>query len=87
MLPSLPTMSGIARPARSASALRVRGVDVEPGEGLGQVRRMVEHAVALVRTGNRESDAADLGSRRARCLQVLVNRIDPAGDGNVRTVL
>ena len=87
MFPSLPTMSGIAHAGALGQRLHVRRVDVEPNKGFGQVWRMVEDPVALVWAWNRESNPADLAPGEAIGLQVLVNRIDPAGDGNVRTVL
>ena len=67
MLPSLPTTSGTARPARCWSARVIGSVHVESGEAGMQVRRVAEDAVALVRTGDREADAAELIPLRARC--------------------
>ena len=54
---------------------RVGGVHVEPGEALRQVRRLVEHAVALIRTGDRQAHAADLFPVEPVLREVLANRV------------
>ena len=67
--------------------LAVRAVEIPPVERLRQVRRVREHAVALVGAGDRQAHAVHLIPGEVVLGQEAADRGDPAGDHRVRSVL
>ena len=65
----------------------VVAVEVPALEAGGHVGRMTEHAVAQVRPGNREADAAHLLPAELVLRQVFADRLDPARDDRLAPLL